>query len=146
MGNRRKAREYALQMLYQTELNPAHTRLGYESLTDEEPLEDDAIKFSMLLVEGTLKKQEEIDQIIKRVVKNWDMNRLSAIDRNIIRMGAFEMFFLSVFSEREAAIPNAVTINEAVEIAKKFSTPDSGKFVNGVLDELRKEYLKQAKP
>lgn len=145
MGKRRKARELALQILYTIELNPGNSDEISRRFLIEQKAESDIKDFANLIVTGTLEKKEEIDRIIKRLVKNWDMKRLSIIDRNVIRIGAYEMMFLSQAPSSPNSIPSAVTINEAVEIAKKYGTPDSGKFVNGVLDQIRKEYPFQGK-
>jgi len=146
MGKRRKAREFALQILYTVELNPSSSDEICESFLNDQKAEGEIKDFSRLIVKGTLEKKEEIDQMVKRLVKNWDIKRLGLIDRNIIRMGAYEMIFLSQSQSSLSPIPAAVTINEAVDIAKKFGTPDSGKFVNGILDEIRKQYCAQERP
>lgn len=145
MGERRKAREHALQLLYQAEVNP-EGKVDYEDLLEKSAsLGAEGKEFILKLTQGTLEKKSEIDQLIKNFVKNWDMSRLSVIDRNIIRLGVYEMLFFSLSSGSSPTIPFAVTINEAVEIAKSYSTPESGKFVNGVLDQIRKEYFAHPK-
>jgi transcription antitermination factor NusB len=146
MGKRRKAREFALQILYTVELNPSSSDEICENFLNDQKAEGDIKDFSRLIVKGTLEKKEEIDQMVKHLVKNWDIKRLGLIDRNIIRMGAYEMIFLSQSQSSLSSIPTAVTINEAVDIAKKYGTPDSGKFVNGILDEIRKQYCNQERP
>jgi N utilization substance protein B len=143
MGSRRKAREIALQILYSSEFSNNVKLNVPDVFPEDEPADEDSTSFAKLLVSGTLEKKEEIDQMTGKLVKNWDIERLSLIDRNIIRICAYEMIFLSHSNTHEDVIPHAVSINEAVEIAKKFSTPDSGKFVNGVLDQLRKEYTQE---
>ena len=140
MGSRRKAREIALQILYSSEFSNSEKLDLLDVFPDDKPADQDSTLFAKLLVSGTLEKKNEIDQMTEKLVKNWSIDRLSLIDRNIIRICAYEMIFLSHAGLNEDVIPHAVSINEAVEIAKKFSTPDSGKFVNGVLDQLRKEY------
>ena len=143
MGIRRKAREFALQILYILELNPGNSDEISKLFLKDQKAKGDVRGFAELIVEGTLEKKGEIDRMIKQLVRNWDMKRISLIDRNIIRMGAYEIIFLS--QSLQDSIPLAVTINEAVEIAKKYSTPDSGKFVNGVLEQIHKEYIKGKK-
>lgn len=138
MGKRRKAREVALQILYQVELNPNDLKVILSDFWKDNPSENEIIDFAEALIKGTLEKGTQIDQIIQDAVKNWKLDRLSVIDRNIIRIGTFEMLYLQDYFKDQDTVPAAVTINEAVEIAKKFSTPDSGKFVNGILDQIRK--------
>jgi N utilization substance protein B len=91
--------------------------------------------FAEPLIRGTLEKRDEIDEKIKKHAANWDLTRMAVVDRNILRLAIYEMLF------RED-IPPVVSINEAVDIAKKFSTQDSGKFVNGLLDKIRSEILR----
>lgn len=138
MGSRRKSRELALQLLYWVELNPEDCKTACEAFWEDHRAEKDVRDFVNQLVSGTLEKKEEIDQMIKDYVKNWEIDRLSVIDRNIIRIGAYEMTGLS--QNAETTIPFAVSINEAVEIAKKYSAPESSKFVNGILDQIRKKH------
>jgi N utilization substance protein B len=163
MGKRHEARERAVQFLFQHDLNPpenlelelAHFWGAQRStaLEDEKapsvwgpraelppPTAEEAeIRlFADPLILGVLKHCEEIDTLIKSHAKNWDFHRLAAVDRNVMRLAIFEML------HRED-IPPVVSINEAVDIAKKFSTQDSGKFVNGILDKIRGEILRPAK-
>ena len=131
MGSRRHAREIALQMLYLCDncrCLPADARdfilNGAESL----PL---AVRsFSLQLFDGIASKKEVLDGIIEQSAENWEMNRMACVDRNILRLAAFE-----ITDMRDT--PINVIINEAVEIAKRFSTDDSGKFVNGILDNMK---------
>jgi N utilization substance protein B len=94
--------------------------------------------FADPLIKGVLDHREMIDEKIKSHTRNWDFHRIAAVDRNVMRLAIFEMLF------RED-IPPVVSINEAVDIAKKFSTEDSGKFVNGILDKIRHEIPRPAK-
>jgi len=94
--------------------------------------------FAEPLIKGVLQQRDAIDEIIKKHCKNWDFHRIAAVDRNVMRLAIFEML------HRED-IPPVVSINEAVDIAKKFSTEDSGKFVNGILDRVRGEILRPAR-
>jgi N utilization substance protein B len=163
MGKRREARERAVQFLFQYDLNPAEdlaTALSqfWESqrgaaLAEEKgaatwgqpvelppPTSDEAAirLFADPLIHGTLEHREEADAVIKRHALNWDLHRIAAVDRNILRLAIYEML------HRED-IPPVVSINEAVDIAKKFSTQDSGKFVNGILDKVKSELLRPAR-
>jgi len=92
----------------------------------------DVKDFTEELVRGTLSKIDEIDTMIKRVAENWVLERMAAVDRNILRFAAYELLY-------RKDIPSAVTINEAIEIAKKFSSTEAAPFINGVLDRLSKE-------
>lgn len=91
-----------------------------------------SLQFGIKLFEGILAKKDEIDPVIQRYALNWTLNRMAAVDRNIIRIAAYEILFMP-------ETPVKVIINEAVEVAKAFSTDDSGKFVNGILDKLKNE-------
>ena len=93
--------------------------------------------FAEPLIRGTLEHRDEIDALIKKHAKNWELHRIAAVDRNILRLAIYEML------HRED-IPPVVSINEAVDIAKKFSTQDSGKFVNGILDKVKGELMRPA--
>ena len=130
---RRKAREYALQILFRLDF----TEKGIDSKDLEEFWLDkkapgDVKKFADDLVRGTLNRLDDIDTLIEKVTENWILKRMAAVDRNILRFAAFELLY-------RKDIPTAVTINEAIEIAKKFSSTESAPFINGVLDKLSKE-------
>jgi len=132
MGNRHKAREFALQLLYALDLNSGERRwtvfLFWQSI--EAP--DEVRQFAMKLVNGVNEHLDLIDETILRCSEHWTIDRMSGVDRNVLRMAAYELLFLD-------DIPPKVTINEAVEIGKKFGANDSGAFVNGVLDQIAKE-------
>lgn len=130
---RRKAREYALQLLFQTDftqgkLNSKDIKEFWSDKKEAKDVKD----FTEDLVRGTLGRLNEIDTIIETVTENWLLKRMSAVDRNILRFAAYEILF-------RKDIPSAVTINEAIEIAKKFSSTEAAPFLNGVLDRLAKE-------
>jgi len=112
------------------------SRNGLESIPDavwsEEPLGSQTLEFSRQLVDGVLAEQAVIDPLIKKYAENWDMHRMAAIDRCILRLAAYELLY-------EPETPINVIINEAVEIAKKYSTGESSKFVNGILDKIKLE-------
>ena len=163
MGKRREARERAVQFLFQHDLNPPDN-LELElaqfwssqraaAIEDEKgaakwgevtelppPTVEEAETrlFAEPLIRGVLEHREAIDERIKKFAKNWDFHRIAAVDRNIMRLAIFEML-------HRDDIPPVVSINEAVDIAKKFSTQDSGKFVNGILDKVRGEILRPAR-
>lgn len=164
MGTRRDARERAVQFLFQHDLNPPENleesldsfwnSQRAESIAEEkaparwnEPIaapppptaEDAATRlFADPLIRGTLQHRDAIDDYIVAHAKNWDLKRMAVVDRNIIRLAVYEML-------HRDDIPPVVSINEAVDIAKKFSTEDSGKFVNGILDKIKAQLLRPAR-
>jgi len=130
---RRKAREYALQMLFQLDFTArAYDKKDLEEFWSDKKEKSDVKKFAVELVKGTLSNLEKIDTMIETVTENWLLKRMAAVDRNILRFAAYEILF-------RKDIPSAVTINEALEIAKKYSTTEAAAFLNGVLDRLAKE-------
>jgi len=164
MGKRREARERAVQFLFQHDLNPPSDLAGEleqfwssqrTAAIEEEktgmatwgekvelppPTAEEAETrlFAEPLIKGVLEHRDAIDEQIKKHAKNWDFHRIAAVDRNIMRLAIYEML------HRED-IPPVVSINEAVDIAKKFSTQDSGKFVNGILDKIKGELMRPAR-
>jgi len=131
MGQRREARELALQMLYALDANPT-TGLRETMQTFREEQTDVLARvreFAEGLVQGVLEQREVIDSAIKARSKNWSLTRMPRVDLNIMRLAAFELMF-------RADIPKKVSINEAIEIARKFGDKDSPSFVNGILDEI----------
>ncbi|MCU0785033.1 MAG: transcription antitermination factor NusB [Verrucomicrobia bacterium] len=163
MGKRREARERAVQFLFQHDLSPPEdleralnefwdTQRAAAIADDKgpahwgQPVElpppttDEAEErvFAEPLIRGALEHRDAIDEHIKQHVKNWEIHRIAAVDRNIMRLAIYEMLYRD-------DIPPVVSINEAVDIAKKFSTQDSGKFVNGVLDKIKGELMRPAR-
>lgn len=132
MGTRRKSRELALQALYQEELAGSDFRLDFEEFCVHFQVSKKAIPYARRLVEGVQQQREPINQRISRFAENWRLERMSVIDRNILRLAVFEIYF-------QDDVPISVAINEAVEIAKRYSTDDSGPFINGILDAMAKE-------
>jgi len=96
-----------------------------------------AIPYAKKLLDGVQEKREEVNQLISRYAENWRLERMSVIDRNILRLAVFELHF-------QDDVPASVAINEAVEIAKRFSTDDSGPFINGILDAMARENISDA--
>ncbi|MCI0454359.1 MAG: transcription antitermination factor NusB [Candidatus Dadabacteria bacterium] len=138
MGKRRRARENTLQFLYQydtlkesssQELNINDILLLFWA-TKESDIEKDVEEFSNRLITGACENIEGIDGIINRYSEHWRLSRMSKVDRNILRMAIYELVYLR-------DIPPPVTINEAVELAKRYGTDESGAFVNGILDRIR---------
>jgi N utilization substance protein B len=130
MGVRREGREAAVQFLYQRDLNPTSELADLAVFYKMRGLSPSARKFCDKLVPGVLSGQDAIDALIKEHTENYELHRISAVDRNILRLAIYEMLHCP-------EVPPVVSINEAIEIAKKYSTDDSGKFVNGVLDRIR---------
>ncbi|MCB9800270.1 MAG: transcription antitermination factor NusB [Candidatus Omnitrophica bacterium] len=130
MRKRTQSREYALQVLYQKEMRQDAVEEVLLSFWQEHANTPPEVKeFTERIVRGTVEKLSELDDIIVRCSDNWQLDRMSAIDRNILRFGAYELLYLE-------DIPPKVSINEAVNIAKKYSQEEAGKFVNGVLDKI----------
>lgn len=130
--NRRQAREYVLQMLFQYEFTGR--LIDVSSIKDalEAPaqqINEDTLNFIIDLFYGAVKNLEQIDNIINTSVLNWEIDRLAAVDRNILRSATYELLY-------RMDIPVAVIINEAVDIAKKYSTSESYSLVNGILDKI----------
>lgn len=127
MGTRRRARELALQLLYQSELTDAEPEEMQAEFEEWRNAGASVREFADKLLRGTLARRDEIDQELGRQTTHWRLERLAAVDRNILRLAMYELIF-------ETETPHAVVIDEAIEIAKKYGTKDSGRFVNGVLD------------
>lgn len=132
MGVRRDAREAAVQYLYQREMQGDLSDQALQEFYEMRGLSPSGRRFCDELLKGWIQHHEEIDEVIAKNARNFEFKRLSAVDRNVLRIACHEILFRS-------DIPPAVAINEAIEIAKKYSTEDSGKFVNGVLDNIRKQ-------
>ncbi len=130
MGNRRKARELTVQFLYGFDLNEGDLSQALENFWNILPAKEDIQEFATKLIQGIIEHRDEIDKLIEQYTINWKLDRIAIIDKNVLRMAIYEIV-------HRDDIPPIVSINEAVDIAKKFSTAESGKFVNGVLDKLR---------
>ena len=163
MGKRREARERAVQFLFQHDMNPPENldaaieqfwaTQRSAAIAEEKgnatwgekaelppPTTDEASVrlFADPLIRGALEHRDESDVLIRKFSRNWDIPRIAAVDRNIMRLAIYEML------HRED-IPPVVSINEAVDIAKRFSTQDSGKFINGILDSVKGELMRPAR-
>ncbi len=124
--SRRLAREVALRVLFQVDVGKAHWASALERSLKEVQLSPAQQQFASQLVEGTVTHMQEIDRLISRFAVDWTLERMANVDRNLLRLAVFEILYLK-------DIPVSVTINEAVELAKKYGDADSGKFVNGIL-------------
>ncbi len=139
-GTRRKSRELALQMLFQMEMGKQNRDQVRQSFWSERRDLDDKVRgFADDLFGIATERGQEIDQLIERNAEHWRMDRMAAVDRNLLRAGVAE--FLGF-----PQTPHAVVINEALEIARRFSTPESVHFINGVLDSVARELGEGKKP
>ncbi len=130
MTRRSRGREVALQVLYQIEQNPGASAGDIRQFINRRLLGDKKlVEFTDSLITGVRNNQPQIDAMIKAVAENWRLDRMAAIDRNILRLGAYEVVF-------RPEVPAKVAINEALELAKRYSTAQSSRFVNGILDRV----------
>ena len=129
MGTRRKSREIAIQILYQFEMNRTDLDEGLKLFWAEHPNSKEVSGFAEYLVRGVDDNKDEIDSIIVNAASNWSLKRISPVDRGILREAIFEFIFCK-------DIPYKVTLNEAIEMGKKFSSEKSGSFINGILDSV----------
>jgi len=133
MGARRKARELALQMLFQRDVAGNEPDDIIETFEDIQRVRPNIREFAVRVFRGTLEKQTEIDKILTDQADNWRLSRMPVVDRNLIRMAIYEMMYLD-------DTPKLVILDEAIEIAKKFGTEKSSQFINGILDGVLKRY------
>lgn len=132
MTRRSRGREVALQLLYQREQNPKIDRAALEEFARERLKDEPIRKFCLFLFDGVVEKQADIDAKIAAAAENWRIARMPTVDRNILRLGAFELLFMQ-------DTPAPVAFDEAIELARRYGSADSTAFVNGVLDRLRKD-------
>lgn len=129
MGKRRAARELALSWLFQVDVGKASPEEALESSTDSRRFEEETLNFARKLFLTAVNNLGEIDQKLSQFARNWPLDRMASVDRNVLRLAACEILLMP-------DIPHGASVDEAVELAKKFSTEESGKFVNGVLGNL----------
>ena len=127
---RSRAREVALQLLYQHDLNPRTERSDIERFARDRLHDPTLEPFTLQLYDGVLAHQAEIDRRLSEAAANWRLQRMAVVDRNVLRLGSFELLFTP-------ETPPSVAINEAIELARRYGSVDSPAFVNGVLDKLR---------
>lgn len=136
MRVRTRARELALQFLYQVDLQGREYRLHLEAFLHEalagKPGGAEAEAYACQLVDGVMRRQDKIDELLREAARNWELERMAVVDRNALRIGCYELLY-------EDQVPMKVAINEAIELAKRFSTEASGAFVNGILDRIRRD-------
>ncbi len=129
MRSRRKGRELALKLLYGFDLLPRNLDVALEEFWSLTHYPREVRIFAEQLVRGTLTHKSEIDAFIAKNAINWSIDRMAVVDRNILRSAVYELLY-------EEVIPPKVTINEALDISKKYSTPKSSAFINGILDHI----------
>ena len=133
MGTRRKSREIAIQILYQLEINEADIEDAVDTYWDAYQPSRDLKEFSSHILHGVFMHHREIDTIISKTSNHWSLRRMPAVDRSILRAAIFEILYCP-------DIPLKVTIDEAIELAKKFGTEKSSAFVNGILDKVAHQF------
>jgi N utilization substance protein B len=132
MARRSRAREVALQVLYQDDLNPQQELAVTDDFLVGRLKAPELVEFGRSLVAGVREKRAELDRLLEQTADNWSLSRMAAADRNVLRLGAFEILHTET--------PERVAINEAVELAKRYGSRQSAQFVNGILDRLLKEH------
>ena len=132
MRKRTKARQLSLQVLYQMDVTEDFSKESLENfwLSQKEGMDSEVREFSLELIDGTQKHREAIDSKIAQYAKNWELKRMAIVDRNILRQACYELLYRD-------DIPPKVSINEAINLAKRFSGAEAGKFVNGILDRIK---------
>ncbi|MBN2473559.1 MAG: transcription antitermination factor NusB [Pirellulales bacterium] len=131
MSRRSRAREAAFQVLYEDDLNPRSNPALGDELLRRRLKSEDLVEFARQLVAGVRRHRAEIDQAFERIAEHWSVDRMAATDRNVLRLGAYEILHTDT--------PARVAINEAIELAKRYGTAQSGQFVNGILDRLMQQ-------
>ena len=132
LGKRRRSREIALQILYQLEVNPLDPDKARELFWRNFSPSEEVKEFSVRIVEGVHRHKGEIDTLIDKYSEHWRLDRMDRVDRNILRIGVFELMYCD-------DIPIKVALNEAIDLGKKFGSEESGAFINGILDRLSKD-------
>jgi N utilization substance protein B len=130
MGNRRKSRELAMQALFYMDMSQNDSNEMLESFCNNFSPPKKMFPFFLKLVKGVIQGKSEIDSILERFSDNWKLSRMSCVDRNTMRIAVYELLYCH-------DIPSKVSINEAIDMGKKFGTKESGAFINGILDSIR---------
>ena len=129
MSRRSRSREVALQLLYEEDLNPQRSQeVSLKFLSQRLHRDEELIRFARELVEGVQLHVDKLDELISKYTQNWTITRIAATDRNVLRLGAYELVYTDT--------PGPVVLNEAVELSKRFGGKQSARFVNGVLDQI----------
>ena len=138
MGKRRRAREAAIQYHFWRDLQHGEAPKKLDDFWEFCPVKSNVREFAEPLIAGMVEHLDEIDERIRKYCENYNLNRISAVDRNVLRLAIYEMLYRD-------DIPPVVSINEAIEVAKTFGGAESGKFVNGILDRVRKDLDRPAR-
>jgi N utilization substance protein B len=133
---RRKSREFALQVLYQLNLSKQNPLTALTQFREHFISDGEVDAFQKRLVLGVLEHCSELDRLIERYSENWRLDRINLVERNILRMAIFELLFCE-------EIPPKVTINEAIDLGKRYGSEDSGSFINGILDRIQHEVVQK---
>ncbi len=132
MRSRTLAREMALQLLYEYDATNELAQERVESFLADRAREPETHDYARILVAGVVEHRDEFDDIVERVAEHWAVSRMPVVDRNVLRVGMYELLY-------SPDVPAKVVINEAIELAKRFGSADSGRFVNAILDRIHKE-------
>jgi N utilization substance protein B len=136
LGKRRKSREFALQVLYQLNITKQDATAALTQFQEHFLSDGKADDFLKRLVLGVLEHCQELDRLIEQYSENWRLDRINLIDRNILRMALFELLYCE-------EIPPKVTLNEAIDLGKRYGSEDSGSFINGILDRIQNEIIRK---
>lgn len=134
MGKRRESRELALELLFMIDVVEENADDAVENYLQSRKILSSIKEFAVGLKDGVVKYKENLDKIISKTAENWEIDRMSVIDRNILRIAVFEFLYLKEASDK-------IIINEAIEVAKEYSTEESGAFINGILDKIVKSSI-----
>jgi transcription antitermination protein NusB len=136
LGKRRKSREFALQVLYQLDITSQDPIKTIAQCRDHFSHREEKDGFAERIALGVLEQGQKIDRLIEQYSENWRLDRMPTIDRNILRMATFELLYCE-------DIPPKVTLNEAIELGKRYGSEDSGSFINGILDRIQNEAVRK---
>jgi N utilization substance protein B len=136
LGKRRKSRECALQVLFQLNITKQEAIKALSQFQEHFSSDGEADEFLKRLVLGVLEHRQELDRLIEQYSENWRLDRINIIERNILRMALFELLYCE-------EIPPKVTINEAIDLGKRYGSGDSGGFINGILDRIQNEVVRK---
>jgi N utilization substance protein B len=136
LGKRRRSREFALQVLYQLEITKQDALEAMVQLRENFSPEEGEDEFTKRIVLGVMEHRQEIDRLIEERSENWRLERMTIIDRNILRIAIFELLYCS-------EIPPKVTLNEAIDLGKRYGSDESGSFINGILDRIQNEVIRK---
>jgi N utilization substance protein B len=136
LSRRRRSREFALQVLYQLDITPRDPEAALARIREHFSRAAERDEFAERIVMGVLNNREETDRLIERYSEHWRLGRMNMIDRNILRMACFELLHCD-------EIPPKVTMNEAIDLGKRYGTEGSGSFINGILDRIQNEVVRK---